>query len=182
MVTSTFAIVRLHLQIARNVFQVNVLGAGHHPAGTGKVAAPNLVAGNLDVAGHGSNLHVGARSLEGHGLGDLAEANVVVEIAIQMYRSGNLIDGDVVDMAVHVHIAGDLGSAQRTFLQTDLSRTRNVAEFDIAILQSDLDVGLAFRDGHIAALAGDIEGGIGEAQRCPYRTPRRDRRRRWYWR
>src|SRR5580704_3771597 len=83
----------LYLEIARHPLQMDVFGVCNHTAGSIEIAPTDFVAGNFDFPGHRADLHIRARGLEHHALADLAEADVLEEVAIQVDRSGDFIHG-----------------------------------------------------------------------------------------
>src|ERR1019366_1642142 len=126
------AIRGLQLQVSGHVLDVDVLGPGEDKtAGPAEVVAPHFVAGDFQIAGHRSNLHVRPRRLEGHSLGDLAEADIVEEVAVEMDRAGHFIDGGIVDTAFHLKIACNLGGAHRTALQADVHGAADIVQGNV---------------------------------------------------
>ena len=77
-------------------------------AGPGQFAASNLIAGDIEIPGKRCKLHVGARGLEDHRLGNLAQPDVFVEVAIQTDRAGDIFDVHAVDVTGDVDVSGDL--------------------------------------------------------------------------
>src|SRR5580704_15892043 len=139
---------------------MNVLGAATDAAGAGQLAATYFIAGDVEISRQRRELHVGARSLEDYRLRNLAQPDVFVEIAVQTDRAGDVLDVYAVDVTGDLDVAGDLGGAQRALFQVDLHRSANLRQRNVTMLHRGLHVGLATVDGHIAALAGDINGHV----------------------
>ena len=116
----------LDFDVARDTLQMNFLGARnqlHRPA---HVGGPQSVAGNLQVARHRGQRNVGTRGLELHCLGDLAQPDVVEEVAIQPHRALHVLQRDIVNAAIDVDVASDVASANRALVHIDFRRTANL--------------------------------------------------------
>src|SRR3954463_7053774 len=127
------AIIRLHVKVTRDIFQVNVFRTGDNAARARQFISADLVAGYVEIARDGSKLHVGAGRLEDDRLRNLAEADVFVEVAIQANCTGDLFNGCAVDSSAGVDVAGNLGNAYRAFLQIDLHWAGDFGQSDISV-------------------------------------------------
>src|SRR5664279_6572441 len=100
-----------HLQVAGHAFQMNVFGPGNEAHRSADVGGPQRVAGDFQVARNRCQRNVGTRRLELHRPGDLAEADVIEEVAVQLHRTLNVLQRHVVNAAVDRQIAGHVAGA-----------------------------------------------------------------------
>src|SRR5271163_1364726 len=125
--------------------------------GPGDLVGVEVIGIKIEIAIDAGEFQVGAGGLEGHAFADAGELDALLEFAVELGSAFDVGDGDFVEPAVDVDVAGDLFDFGGTFFEIQLYVAGDIFHGDIAMLGVDLYFSVAAGDADITPARSDLQ-------------------------
>src|SRR5580658_3534316 len=164
------AVFILQADIAGDVLQPDLLGTRGQVEGTGDLVGVEVIGVKIEIAIDAREVQVGAGRLEGDVLADTGELDALLEFAFELRSTLDVGDGNFVEPAADVDVAGNLLDLGGTFFEIEFYVADDAFHRNFAAARDDMQLHLA-RDGDIeialhSVVAGGLSSGV-EDDRVP---------------